>query len=153
MKRIQMAVLTGLMLLASPVFAQGTNWVRTVTIGVGTNRPIPKALQELPHGVGVNNDNDTIRPMVFHDPVTGNYFYVESDGRHITAFTPEGKILWHRNPFVDAHLEPYRFTKPIICLIGREEYPGRHKLAIGFNSSQGGTLDDKTGDFEFGGQD
>ena len=98
-----------------------------------------------------NNDKDTITPLVFHDAVTGNYFYVESDGRHVTAFTPDGKLLWHRNPFVDAHLEPYRYSKPTIHWIGRDKY--EHKLAIRFISSQFGFLDEKTGDFQWQGQD
>ncbi len=141
-----------LILFAEAIHAQSTTYLDTFPKGDGRNRPVPKELQGLPHCVTVNNDDATIKPMVFHDDITGNYFYVESDGRHITAFAPDGKILWHRNPFVDAHLQPYRCTKPIIKWIGRDQYR-QHKLAIAFNSSQAGTLDDKTGDFQFAGQD
>jgi hypothetical protein len=94
------------------------------------------------------------KPLIFLDASTGIYLYVESDRRHVTAFDSEGKILWHRNPFVDAHLESFfpRVLKPIINWVGRD--PNReNKLAIGFNSSQFGTLDYKTGDFEYAGQD
>ena len=31
--------------------------------------------------------------------------YVESDGRHMAAITPDGKIVWHRNLFSDPRLE------------------------------------------------
>jgi len=97
----------------------------------------------------LNNDDATIKPIIYQDPVTANYFYVESDGRHITAFTPTGEILWHRNPFVDSGMEPYRCTKPVIRSIQREN----NKIGIIFNSSQGGILDEKNGDFVFMGQD
>jgi hypothetical protein len=118
--------------------------------GDGKNRPIPKELQGLPHCVTVNNDDATIKPIIFHDSITGNYFSVESDGRHVSAFTPEGKVLWNRNPFVDSHMEPYRCTKPTICWIGRNN---NGKLSIAFDSSQFGLLDEKTGDFKLQGQD
>lgn len=100
-------------------------------------------------GIWKNNDSQTIEPIIFHDTDKNFYVYVESDGRHITAFTSAGKILWHRNPFIDSHLHPYRCTKPIIEYIGRD----KRGLGIRFNSSQFGSLDEKTGDFDFEGQD
>lgn len=97
-----------------------------------------------------NNDNQTILPFVFHDPLTKDYIYVESDGRHITAFTPDGVVLWHRNPFKDAHLKPYRFTKPVIYSVERSKIS--KNIVITFNSSQMVDLDYKTGSSTFLGQ-
>jgi hypothetical protein len=96
-----------------------------------------------------DNDTQSTKPYIYYDTVTKIHFYFESDGRHVTAFTSDGKILWHRNPFVDSHLNPYRFTKPVFEWIR----PAKRGLEIGFNSSQFGILDEKTGDFEFEGQD
>lgn len=106
-----------------------------------------------------NNENQTITPIVYKDSKTGIYFYVESDGRHVTAFSEGGNILWHRNPFLDANLVPYRVRKPVIVSIKsinsgsfraqHVELPKEEMLLVTFNSSQSGLLDKKTGDFQF----
>lgn len=105
---------------------------------------------------------DTARPprgpQVYKAPGSDVIFYVESDGRQLTAISPTGKILWHRDPFVDAKLKPYRFAKPVIVFIGE---PDRWMIAdkkgqfigISFNSSQFGIVDVSNGDFLFAGQD
>lgn len=119
--------------------------------------PLPPTFQGLPSNFARNNDGVTPQPLAFQDSVTGNIIYVESDGRHVSAISPGGKILWTRDPFADAHLQPYRFRRPIIIWVGRFWFGlGKNreqKLGITFNSSQFGTLDDMTGDFQFCGQD
>lgn len=87
-------------------------------------------------------------PYAYRDADSGIVFYVESDGRHVSAISPEGKLLWSRDPFAEAHLAFYRTRAPRIVFIGR--YKGN--LAISFNSTQSGNLDIKTGDFTFTGQ-
>ena len=104
--------------------------------------------RQLKHGI--NNDDASIKPLTFLDTHSHVLYYVESDGRHVTAIANDGKLFWHRNPFVDAKLEPYRYTKPMIRSISS---PGGSRIAITFDSSQFGSLDSKTGDFTFGGQD
>ncbi len=113
---------------------------------------IPKQELDAIQKIVSNNETQTIKPLIFRDPVTQNYFYVESDGRHVTAFAPDGRILWHRNPFVDANLAPYRKSKPVIVWIGRS-LNDKGSLGISFNSSQFGRLNEATGDFHFEGQD
>jgi hypothetical protein len=88
-------------------------------------------------------------PYTYKDADSGIIFYVESDGRHVTAISPEGKILWTRDPFADAHLPFYRTQTPRIVQIGRN---GSWLLFIKFNSSQCGSIDVKTGHFTFTGQ-
>lgn len=88
-------------------------------------------------------------PHAYKDAESGIVFYVESDGRHISAISPEGKILWSRDPFADAHLPFYRTQTPRIVFIGR----WRGCVAISYSSTQSGNLDIKTGDFTFTGQD
>ncbi len=99
---------------------------------------------------GINNDDESIKPLTFLNTNSHVLYYVESDGRHVAAIAKDGKLLWHRNPFVDAKLEPYRYSKPVIRSISS---PGGSRISIVFNSSQFGSLDPKTGDFRFGGQD
>jgi len=98
------------------------------------------------------NDPQTVEPKVLIDPKTRISYYLESDGRHVSAISPDGKILWHRDPFNDAGLWPYRLSKPVITYFefAPEEKPG---LAIRFNSSQFGAMDFAQGSFEFHGQD
>ena len=88
-------------------------------------------------------------PYIYKDAESGIMFYVEKDGRHVSAISPAGQILWSRDPFTDSHLPFYRTTTPRIVSIGR----WKGILAISFDSSQYGNLDIKTGDFTFGGQD
>lgn len=45
------------------------------------------------------------QPFLLADPRSGLTLYVESDGRHMSAITREGKFLWHRNVFDDPKLE------------------------------------------------
>jgi len=98
-----------------------------------------------------NNDNETIAPFVFRDFDSGVMFYVESNGRHISAIAPTGSVLWHRNPFQEAHLCAYRVSKPLI--IGLEPWPGANEsLVVRYNSSQFGTISKSTGEFRFLGQ-
>lgn len=104
-----------------------------------------------PWGVRRINDDETIKPLTFVHPTSRVIYYVESDGRHISAIAPAGKLLRHRNPFLDAKPQPYRYSKPVIRWIGL--IPQTSDLSISFNSSQFGSLDAKTGDFIFLGQD
>jgi hypothetical protein len=97
-------------------------------------------------------------PRVYKDQETGILFYVESDGRHVAAIAPEGKILWHRDPFVEAGLKPYRNDRPRIVYLGKP-HEGMTKgregkyISIGFDSTQFGIMDFKKGEFVFMGQD
>ncbi len=106
-------------------------------------------------------------PYAYKDADSGIMFYVETDGRHVTAISPEGKILWCKDPFLDGHLEHYRTDTPRIVFIDKVAKDDKaHQwiveamarkgiskfICITFNSSQSGCLDFKTGDFTFLGQ-
>ena len=116
----------------------GSNW----TLKVNYPQPIPL-------------------PYTYKDPDSGTVFYVESDGRHVSAIGPDGKILWSRDPFADAHVPFYRTETPRIFYIGKAHKKDELDLAtkgiariiaITYDSSQYGFLDVRTGDFIFWGQ-
>jgi hypothetical protein len=104
------------------------------------------------------------RPLSYLDKQTDTLLYLEGDGRHLVAISSAGKILWLRNPFVDANLCPYRNERPVIVSVGpvpgsgREDLIARkwkrnsHLIEIHFDSSQFGVVDIKNGDFLFNGQ-
>jgi hypothetical protein len=99
-------------------------------------------------------------PQIYKDPKGGTLFYVETDGRHVAAISDNGKLLWSKDPFKDAHLPFYRTEKPQIVYIGpapKGVHPPGHDsnefVSIAFNSSQFGLLRMSNGDFEFLGQD
>jgi hypothetical protein len=99
-------------------------------------------------------------PQVYKDPNSGTLFYVETDGRQVAAISGEGKLLWSKDPFKDAHLPFYRTEKPQIVYIGPAPKgvrpPGEESnkfVSIAFNSSQFGLLRMSDGVFEFLGQD
>jgi hypothetical protein len=86
--------------------------------------------------------------------------YAETDGKHLSAIDFEGRVLWTRSPFADAHLEPYRVAEPRIVQI-YAPLPWMLKAAkaksgfaaLQFESTQFGVVDLKTGTFLFLGQD
>jgi hypothetical protein len=98
--------------------------------------------------------------QAYKDRLSGTILYLESDGRHVAAISLEGKVLWNRDPFSDAHLEYYRTDKPQIIYIGpamANDYPKKWKrreiARIVFNNSQFGGLRISDGEFQFLGQD
>ena len=99
-------------------------------------------------------------PQVYRDPISRTLLYVESDGRHVAAISDDGKLLWVRDPFKDAHLPFYRTEKPQIVYIGpvpESDRPAGRKqdgfVAISFNNSQFGVMKVSDGEFLFRGQD
>lgn len=98
----------------------------------------------------------------FLDAHSGLILYLETDHRHIAAINSIGKVVWLRDPFEDAHLSPYRIAKPRItrfaplldCQIRNRTslILRNHFIFVGFDSSQFGSLDARTGDFLFEGQ-
>jgi hypothetical protein len=99
-------------------------------------------------------------PQVYKDPISGTLLYVETDGRHVAAISGDGKLLWNRDPFKDAHLAFYRTKKPQIVCIGpaskssfRAGQEPDKFVAIVFNNSQFGVMKVSNGEFLFGGQD
>lgn len=101
-------------------------------------------------------------PQAYKDTDSGVIFYVESDGRHVAAISPDGRVLWNRDPFADAHLEFYRTKTPHIVFIGKESEQHAQRMAkegsgkfvaIAYDNSQFGDLDIKTEDFISLGQD
>jgi hypothetical protein len=49
---------------------------------------------------------------------TGILFYVESDGRHMSAIDENGKILWHKTPYEDKALFGKKIEGPVIYGLG-----------------------------------
>ena len=107
------------------------------------------------------------KPLVYRDPETKILFYAESDGRHLAAISPDGKLLWVRNPFDDRGLCPYRNARPVISSLKafdvppgayakdmkrRGADPSHRFIWIEFDSSQAGEIDETTGDFLSEGQ-
>ena len=101
-------------------------------------------------------------PIAYADASLKTVFYVECDGRHVSAITFDGQVLWTRNPFVDGKLEPYRFAEPKIVRIGPSKGLGPSGwkpdskatyIGITFNSTQFGIMNAATGDFADGGRD
>ena len=110
------------------------------------------------------------KPLTYHDPETKILFYAESDGRHLAAIGPDGKLLWVRNPFDDKGLCPYRTVRPVIRSIKaydiplayaknialdmkrRGANPDHRFIWIEFDSYQFGEVDETNGDFLYEGQ-
>jgi hypothetical protein len=99
-------------------------------------------------------------PQVYRDPKTGILLYVESDGRHLAAISSDGKLLWSRDPFSDAHLPFYRFKDPKVVTIRAlpptidpQEGAWDKFVSIFLANSQFGWLRISDGEFRFRGQD
>jgi hypothetical protein len=73
------------------------------------------------------NDDQRVASKTLVDPRTHITYKLNSDGRHVKAIAPNGKILWAHDAFNDYGLEPYRVTKPVIVVFklsasSQEEY-------------------------------
>jgi hypothetical protein len=96
--------------------------------------------------------------LIYKDGATGTIIYVETDARHVAAISPDGKLLWRKDPFVDANLQPYRVSRPTIVLLGPQpsgelpEGASAPVATIAYNSSQFGLINIKDGHFTFLGQ-
>jgi len=109
---------------------------------------------------------DSAKPFTFKDPRSYISFYVESDGRHLAAIDAVGKLLWVRNPFVDAHLCPRGNPRPSIVSLSTVDIdahraekmraagidPSHLFLGIKFDSSLFGVVDENNGDFQMWGE-
>jgi hypothetical protein len=93
-----------------------------------------------------------INGLVYQDPETKIIIYVETDGRHVAAISTDGRLLWRKDPFVDAKMEPYREARPTIAAIGPASSVDVGQFAVHFTSSQKGVMSLATGQFRFMGQ-
>jgi hypothetical protein len=99
-------------------------------------------------------------PQVYKDPKTGILLYLETDGRHLAAISSDGKLLWSRDPFSDAHVPFYRFKAPKVVTIRavpttsdpQDGEPDKF-VSIFLANSQFGWLRISDGEFRFRGQD
>jgi hypothetical protein len=81
--------------------------------------------------------------------------YVETDGRHVSAISFDGRVLWTRIPVVDVHLKPWPpgGTEPKISYIGGPWIapPGNVRkgsfIDVRFDSLDFGILNLKSGEF------
>ena len=99
-------------------------------------------------------------PTAYVDKKLGVVIYAESDGKHLSAIDLEGRVLWTRSPFSDAHLKPYRVAEPRIVHVYAPlpwMLEGAKKtdafVALEFESTQFGVVDLGSGKFFSLGQD
>jgi hypothetical protein len=109
-------------------------------------------------------NQDFVMPKILVDPQTKVIFYLESDGRHISAISPKGKLLWLVDPFADAKLYSYGANfRPLILYfgfaakppnnVGKAPWLASDYLEIAYNTSAFGKLIKSDGVFFFGGED
>lgn len=94
----------------------------------------------------MNTDSKRTVPFSFFDQATRIVLYVESDGRHVAAIDSTGKVVWVRDPFVEAHFCPYRVSKPMIVSI-EQSSSNADEVIVRYDSSQFGTLRKDSGEF------
>jgi hypothetical protein len=99
-----------------------------------------------------------VEGLIYKDAATGVIIYVETDGRHVAAISPDGKLLWRKDPFIDAGMRSYRLARPTIARVGPAPNwtpPGgalTPGAAISYDSSQFGVINIADGRFTFLGQ-
>ena len=125
------------------------------------SRPAAKPGLDCPYGTSAQADGMPSNYREFRGPIAcadnsiRTIFYVESDGRHLSAIGFDGIVRWTRNPGVDAHLEPRDVGSPRIVWMGKPEPsalgshagPERHFIAIDLDSATSGVVDVGTGTF------
>lgn len=96
--------------------------------------------------------------LVFRDNKTQITIRVQSDRRHVSAMDARGNLLWRRDPFSDSGTDPYRFAVPRITYVGpltggwqrvcdsATKRTNGDCALIGYDSTQSGLLNLRTGD-------
>lgn len=90
-----------------------------------------------------------ITGLIYQDAATKIIIYVETDGRHVAAISTDGRLLWRKDPFVDAKMQPYRLARPTIDSIGPASSDDTGQFVVRFTSSQMGLMNLATGQFKF----
>jgi hypothetical protein len=108
-------------------------------------------------------NQDFVTPRILVDHETGISYFLDSDGRHVSAVSPAGKLIWRVDPFEEVRLEPYRVAHPVLLYFDfpdakwwehKTQYGKRTEfICVGYNSSQFGILRKSSGQFIFEGQD
>jgi hypothetical protein len=88
-------------------------------------------------------------PGTYRDVDSGIIFYVESDGRHVSAISSEGKILWSREPLQMRIFHCIEHTLRAAFSLAKQARFSSYIQLVAVRD----ILDLKTGDFTFGGQD
>jgi len=98
---------------------------------------------------------DHIKVDTLIDSKTGVKFIIDKNRIYIKAIDKRGKQLWKTDPSVDNKLPEYRFKRPVIVYFQfqKSRNSGIEEIGVGYNNSQFGYLDKKTGKFLFEGQD
>ncbi len=98
---------------------------------------------------------DHIKADTLIDTKTGVRFIIDKDRIFVKAIDKGGKQLWKTDPAVDNKLMEYRFKRPVIVYFQfqKSQNSGIEAIGVGYNNSQFGYLDKKTGKFQFEGQD
>ena len=99
-------------------------------------------LYSVPRHASAQEPSGVGSPKSVQDPKTKVTFYLESDGRHVAAISPQGKILWIRDVIFEAGLKPYRVAHPVIDSFFLD---GGSMVHCGTDSSQIIELDRATG--------
>jgi len=104
-------------------------------------------------------------PLTYRDAATGTLFYVESDGQHLSAIGKDGKLIWTKS----WNMCPYHADVPHIISMNYapQPKPGDYAaaimrkwswltnspvIAVYFDSTQFGLVNQRTGDFFLEGQ-
>ena len=93
--------------------------------------------------------------QIIIDSESGTQYQLDTTQIYITAITSNNDTIWRTDPWKDNNLGEYRVKRPIIIyfMFKTDEITGRKVIAIDYNSSQFGTVELKTGQFLFSGND
>ena len=110
-------VLLAAFLLPSPGMAQTE--LRAIATPIGADRKpcigimFPPFLRDQKNPLARAERADQYKPIVYQDAATGTIFYLESDGQHLSAIGPGGKLLWIKS----WNMCPYRVAVPHIVSV------------------------------------
>jgi hypothetical protein len=83
-------------------------------------------------------------------------FVLDTARINISAYDFSAKLIWTTNPRVENKLREYRVKNPIIVYFSFQHADGtkdKDVIWISYSNSQFGTIDRRTGKFDFMGQD
>jgi hypothetical protein len=83
-------------------------------------------------------------------------FILDTARINISAYDFSDKLIWTTNPRLEKRLKEYRVKDPVIVYFSLQKAAGtkdKDVIWISYSNSQFGTVDRRTGKFNFMGQD
>jgi hypothetical protein len=105
---------------------------------------------------GQTRPKDRVKKDTLVDNKLKMRFVLDTARVNVSAYDFDNKLIWTTNPRFEDKLREYRIKNPVIVYFSLQHADGTNDkdlIWISYSNSQFGTIDRRTGKFDFMGQD